>query len=111
MKEALTQAKVYEYGGQDWDEAMQKLNSGEEIEINTEFFDYFLEVLPPVYMGKFVETVNGKHVLASFGFAEGAEQVKAFWECAGRFFACQTKEMNRHHNKKELTHELPKLQK
>lgn len=86
--------KVYKYGDRNWKEFIGKMNSGEEVQIDEEVFDYFLEVLPPVYMGKHVSLPGGKTVHASFGFAEGAEYVTAFWQNKGCFYCQQTNEMN-----------------
>jgi hypothetical protein len=53
---------------------------GELCEVNAEMYDYFLEVLPPVHMGRTVTLCNGKRQFADFEFAEGAERITAFWE-------------------------------
>ena len=77
--------------------------TGNRVEVDRELFDYFLEVLPPIHMGYWVELRNGKGDYyprwASFGFAEGAERVTAFWSGSvtekGRYFAQLTQEINR----------------
>jgi len=56
-----------------------------------EMFDYFLGVLPPQFMGREVELVDGSKQRAAFGFAEGAERITAFWAEGGNFFAQHTK--------------------
>jgi hypothetical protein len=63
-------------------------------QVSEEVFDYFLEVLPPVHMRRFVKLTNGQNVMASFGFREGAEPTVAFWcqrvtgEAKITFWAC-----------------------
>ncbi len=71
---------------------------GETIEITERTFNYFLEVLPPAYMGRPIH-INGKPQWVVFGFAEGYEQITAFWtemtEGQVRYFCRRTEEMNR----------------
>ena len=55
---------------EDWDGMILRTHtSGIVCEIKEETYWYFLEVLPPHFMG------NGSH----FGFAEGAEPLRLFW--------------------------------
>ena len=77
-----------------WLEAHKKLDNGETIEITQKFFDYFLGALPPVHMGRWVRLQNGRAVRAEFGFAEGTEQIRAFWSEGPRFYAAQTNQVN-----------------
>lgn len=80
----------------DWAAFISAKNAGERCQIDEDIFMYFLEVLPPVYMFRDVELSPGvtKHV--SFGFAEGAEPICAFWRGQGGTFFCQmTGEVNR----------------
>jgi hypothetical protein len=54
-------------------------NDGSRIlRIDEEMFYYWLEVLPPVYMGR-EQIVDGLKIHCSFGFAEGREPVVDFW--------------------------------
>ena len=46
-------------------------------EIDEETYDYFLEVLPPKYMGR------------GFAFAEGAEPLRYFWHVKPDQFFCR----------------------
>ena len=87
------EAKVY--GTEPWKETIEAMHSFAPIEVTEEIFDYFLEVLPPVFMGRIVTLPNGTRQYASFGFAEGAENIRAFWSKGGRFFCCQLETMNR----------------
>lgn len=82
------------YTRENWAEFIAAENRGEQLEVDEDIFDYFLEVLPPVYMYRTVELPNGTQVRTTFGFAEGAEPVTAFWKLDGRYFCQRTKEMN-----------------
>jgi len=77
-----------------WLDAHKKLNSGEIIEITQKFFDYFLGVLPPVGMGRWVRLQNGREIRSAFEFAEGAERITAYWIEDSRFYAAQTNQVN-----------------
>lgn len=80
----------------DWSAFIAAKNAGERCQIDEDMFLYWLEVLPPVYMYREVTLPDGTRVRASFGFAEGAEPICAFWRGPGGTFWCQqTKEMNR----------------
>ena len=89
-----TQVRVY--GREPWREMVEAKNSGQVIEINEEVFDYWLEVLPPVYMN-LDQVAGGMWRRCSFGFAEGAELVTDFWtgEKGKRFFCQLSARMNR----------------
>ena len=82
-----------------WNEMIKDIHSGKRVEVDQEITDYFLEVLPPIYMYKDV-VLDGKAIHAFFGFAEGAEYVVAFWheynhaEDDFHYYAQQTKQMN-----------------
>ena len=83
-----------------WAETIAAMHSGERVEISEAVYNYFLEVLPPVYMGRRITLPGGDTRRVAFGFAEGAEPITAFWregsQDAGWSFYCQrTKEMNR----------------
>lgn len=77
-----------------WDEFIKAMHSKEIFECDEEMFNYWLGVLPPVHMARNVVLPNGKEVRASFGFAEGAEEVTVFWRFAERFFGCRTSTVN-----------------
>jgi hypothetical protein len=62
-----------------WQSGLEWMHSGDQIEVDEEVFYYFLEVLPPVFMGKRFKFADGQEVLAAFGFAEGAEPITVFW--------------------------------
>lgn len=82
----------------DFPACVDKLQAGDRVEIDVEMFDYWLEVLPPIYMGRAVKLPDGETVRASFGFAEGSERITAFWRVrdngATRYFAQRTDEIN-----------------
>jgi hypothetical protein len=63
----------------DFKEFVAANRAGNLCAIDAEMFDYWLGVLPPVFMGREVTLVTGRKVRADFGFAEGAERVTAFW--------------------------------
>jgi hypothetical protein len=81
----MSEATVYTRAN--WQDTIEAMHSGAVIEIDEEIFDYFLEVLPPVYMHRFME-IGGRRRQVVFGFAEGAEPVTAFWREGVRFY-CQ----------------------
>lgn len=72
-------AKILTYEN-DFQEFVAARDRGELCVIDEEMYMYWLEVLPPVFMFRDVELINGRKVRAGFGFAEGAERVTAFWE-------------------------------
>jgi hypothetical protein len=78
----------------DWAATIAAMHSHQRIEIDQEVFDYFLEVLPPVYMGRRITLPGGARCHATFGFAEGTEEITAFWREGDRFFCQRTHEMN-----------------
>lgn len=95
-----TTAKVYSYDaqGDQWTEAINAMRSGQVFECDESFFDYFLEVLPPVHMHYTATLPDGTKQKAAFGFAEGMEEVVAFWSRKDgdrvRHFGCRTNEIN-----------------
>ena len=76
-----------------WDEFIKALHSDEVTEIDEEMYLYWLEVLPPIYMGRVVR-IKGISRRVNFGFAEGYDNITAFWRDGGRFFCARTEEMN-----------------
>ena len=66
----------------------------EPFEMDEESWYYWLEVLPPVHMGRNVILPNGEKIRAACGFAEGAEEITVFWRFAGRHFGCRTRTVN-----------------
>lgn len=92
-------ATVYRYSDKTpgaWDAFIAAMHSGQPFECDEEMWYYWLEVLPPAWMRRQVVLPDGTRVLAAFGFAEGAEQVTAFYRKDGRFCGCRTSEMNPH---------------
>lgn len=77
----------------------EALRRGGRCRIEEDVFEWYLEVLPPAFMGKTVELVDGTKKHVSFGFVEGADVIVAFWrEFDGfrtRFYAQQTKLVSR----------------
>ena len=66
------------------------LRREERCEIDESMFDYFLDVLPPVFMSRVVKLCEGTSVWAEFGFVEGADVVVAFFRQNGKTFAQHT---------------------
>ena len=75
---------------ENWKETIDAMDSCQAHEINEEVFYYFLEVLPPVFMGKKFLFADGKIRWCSFGFAEGAEPVTVFWKEKEKYFLQRT---------------------
>ena len=77
---------------------LNAVESGKSIEITRGTFDYFLEVLPPVYMTRTM-ILDGQSRNVAFGFAEGYELITAFWieKIDGKvhYFCKRTQELNR----------------
>jgi len=62
--------------GEEWPALVERISRpGNAAEVTEEAFDYWLEVLPPHWMGR-----NG------FCFAEGMEPFRFFWRSGNRFF-------------------------
>ena len=80
----------YECSSEEWQKAIEAMRSGEIVEIDEEFYWYFLEVLPPVFMNK---RIDGKFY--DFGFAEGCENIRLFWrECGEDKYRYYCKQSN-----------------
>jgi len=86
------------YTKENWTETIAAMHSGAVIEIDQDVYWYFLEVLPPAYMGKTITLPDGQR--ADYGFAEGYEPVTAFWQVGAnasptrQYFCVRTQEMN-----------------
>jgi len=91
-----TTTKVFKYDSarDDWKEFIAAMNSGQIFEIDEENYYYWLEILPPIYMGQ-TQIINGQPIRCSFGFAEGREYIKDFWTKDGRFFGKMSDRLNR----------------
>lgn len=73
-----------------WDAFIRVMRSGKPFECDREMYEYWLGVLPPVFMGRTVAWPDGMKVRAHYGFAEGEEPICAFWEREGRFYGRMT---------------------
>jgi hypothetical protein len=98
----MTAATVHRYDDhtpQEWADFIRAMESGEAFECDRSMFDYWLEVLPPVYMHRIADLPDGRRVNTSFGFVEGAGNIVAFWVEPGpgnrgaRYFGCRTDEV------------------
>jgi len=85
---------ILKFEGPQHAEFIEAMDSYMPFETDEESWDYFLEVLPPVHMGRNVKLPNGEMVRAWFGFAEGAEEITVFWKADGRYLACRTRTIN-----------------
>ncbi len=94
--------KVYRRGechGEEWTEFIKAMHSGKVFECDEEMYFYWLEVLPPIFMGgqiNFLPGHEGHAMHVDFGFAEGAEPITVFWRSLDgkRFFGQRTKKIN-----------------
>ena len=65
--------------GEEWPAFVERISRpGRAAEVTEETFNYWLEVLPPHWMGA-----------GGFCFAEGMEPCRLFWSHRGRYFARQ----------------------
>ncbi len=99
----LTESKVHRCADTTpgaWDAFINAMHSGEVFECDEEMFFYWLGVLPPVWMGRYVHWPDPDNVYrvitvrATFGFAEGIEPITAFWQSEGRYFGRRTSQLN-----------------
>jgi hypothetical protein len=77
-----------------WQETIEGMDSKAVRECDEEVFDYFLEVLPPVFMNKKFKFTDGLEVRASFGFAEGYEPITVFWREGKKYFLRRSNVIN-----------------
>lgn len=81
----MTEGVIYrrsECHGPKWEEFIKVFTSGQRFEVDEEMWDYWLEVLPPVFMYKEIDYFPGREGIptrASFGFVEGADYITVFW--------------------------------
>lgn len=77
----------------DWDAFVAEMGSGRVFECDEAMYYHWLEVLPPAWLNRKLQ-IPGVGERTTFGFAEGREEVVAFWRENGRFFGWQTGIMN-----------------
>ncbi len=87
---------IHRHDSPAWRPYFAALKRGERCEIDEKFYDYFLGVLPPIFMSRTVELVDGTQRYANFGMAEGQRvTITAYWsEREGdvtRYFSQRTK--------------------
>jgi hypothetical protein len=94
--------KIHKYEGtqDDWDEFITVMNSGDRFEVDEEMFDYWLGVLPPVFMNRYIDFLpghEGHKMLVAFGFAEGADNITVFFRSPDgkKFYGHQTSKIAR----------------
>lgn len=89
--------KIYKYDSshEEWKEFIKEKASGRTLQIDEAMFSYWLEILPPVYMGelKQIDILNNgivENVQCSFGFVEGYDYITDFWRRNGQFYCKQS---------------------
>jgi len=88
----------YECSREEWQAFIEAMGSGHKFEVDEENWYYWLEVLPPVFMGEAIDYFPGREgqpTPVSFGFAEGTEPITVFWKWQGRYYGQRTKRINR----------------
>ncbi len=78
-----------------WAEFLTARDTGKRVEISKAIYWYFLEVLPPVTWNQ-TYVLDGQEIHSQFGFAEGTEEVTAYWREGKRYFCQKTGTMNPH---------------
>ena len=79
-------------------EFITALNKGELCQVDERLWYYFLEVLPPIYMGERQNvTIDGAvfNKMCSFGFAEGCEEITDFWKAGDCYYCKKSNRINR----------------
>ncbi len=92
----MSEERIYEYDSTsvstDVSEVNKALAEGKRVQMDERMQDYYLDELPPQFMGRVVELVDGTKVFALFGSGENADPIVAFWtDREGRHFAQRTK--------------------
>ena len=87
------------YEKNNWLELITAMRSGAKIEITEEVYYYFLGVLPPVFVNKYVDFMpgyEGHRMFVNFGFAEGMEKIVLFWhnDQQEKFYCQQSNKVN-----------------
>jgi len=63
---------------EDWPQMIARTTvPGRICQVDEETYDYFLDVLPPRWMGR------------GFAFAEGGDDIRLYWKVAGHFYCRQ----------------------
>ena len=96
MNTQASTEKVYRYEN-DFMEFVERVKSREVLRIDREMFDYWLGVLPPVYMNKRqVIEIEGKktRMVCSFGFVEGYDYITDFWTSNNSYFCKMSDRVN-----------------
>jgi len=95
MKQLTVDGKeVNIYGMDDFKLYVEKIERGYTLEITEELFNYWLNVLPPVWMRRNFTFKDGLNIPASFAFAEGSENLVIFWRDGKKFFARKSNILN-----------------
>lgn len=70
----------------DW----KAVSRGGIVPVSREDYEYFLDALPPAFMHRRVQLMNGDFVAADYGFVEGDDRVTAFFRKDDGYFAAGT---------------------
>ena len=94
--------KIYKKNcsNEEWEEFISVIQSGNKFEIDEDMFNYWLGVIPPIFMNKYITFFpgyEGTQMKVDFGFAEGIENIIIFWRNVGntKFFGQKTNKINR----------------
>lgn len=78
LKDAGSTPVVPRPEGEDWPQMIARTTVPGRISVvDEETYDYFLDVLPPRWMGR------------GFAFAEGGDDIRLYWKAGGQFFCRQ----------------------
>jgi len=89
QEEAWGRVYTYPCVPDDWWSFVDAMRSGDRVEMDGGMWNYWLNVLPPVYMNR---TIDGRHY--SFGIAEGRDRVVDFWREGGRLYCRRSERLN-----------------
>ncbi len=84
---------------EEWKEFITIMQSGNKFEIDEDMYNYWLDVIPPVFMNKYITFFpgyEGTQMKVDFGFAEGIEYIVIFWRNTNgdKFFGQRTNKIN-----------------
>jgi hypothetical protein len=68
----------------------EEIWKGKVCRIDQHLFDYYLDILPPAFMGRTVKMIDGTERRCAFGFVEGADRITGFWQSGGSYYAQHT---------------------
>lgn len=81
-----------------WGRFIAEMHGGTPVAIDEEMYYYWLEVLPPVYMGRRDagrDSLAPAHATHLFGFCEGYDRIVDFWRDGDTYHCRQSERMSR----------------